>query len=132
MKTLEIKIDGLIPPKKNSKRVIRNKYTGRTMVLPSESHEAWHKTQMQELEKIQNIPMGGISHIEVNFQVPDKRKRDLSNMFESIADLLQDADIIESDNCFVLNDIRLKLDLNTGIKKDCTTTITIYYYEKFA
>lgn len=96
-----------IPPaKKNSKRVFVNK--GRPIVLPSERHQDWEEEQMWILKK---FPKGKFDRCEmlVGFFPSSKRRFDLSNSFESIADLLVKAKIIKDDNAFLLSKVTLAL-----------------------
>ena len=45
--------------------------------------------------------------IVCEFYMPDHRKTDLSNKFESVADLLVKAKIIPDDNCCILSVVEL-------------------------
>ena len=51
---------------------------------------------------------GQIKRLEMILYASTKRKADLSNRFESIADLLVDAGIIEDDNYFVVPEVLMK------------------------
>lgn len=87
-------IPGPIPPKKNSKKIIR--VNGRILIIPSKSHEEWFKNARYAL--IGAKPVGDISSVEIAFWWPDMRRRDMSNAAESIMDLLVDGGIIEDDS----------------------------------
>lgn len=90
-----IVLTGRIPSKKNSKRWIKR---GRfNYLVPSEDHEVWHQQAMDQLKKQAVIPIQGQVGADVAFYMPDDRKADLSNKFESIADLLKDYGVIEDD-----------------------------------
>jgi Holliday junction resolvase RusA-like endonuclease len=91
-----IALSGRIPSKKNSKQIIRR--GGRSFLVSSQKHNAWHTDALWQLKE-QNIkPMTGPLSIEMKFWFPDKRKTDLTNKAESVMDLLVDAGIIEDDN----------------------------------
>lgn len=51
---------------------------------------------------------GSVSILAVFFP-PDRRKADLSNKFESVADLLVDAGVLEDDNWFVCPSVTIEL-----------------------
>ena len=74
------------------------------VLLPSQKHREWHKDSTTQLIGQKNIET---DTIKATFYAPDKRKADLSNKFESIADLLVDSGLIEDDNWFVLKDVHL-------------------------
>ena len=52
-------------------------------------------------------PLNGSFVAIAEFWLPDKRKTDLSNKWESLADCLVKAEILPDDNCEILPDIRL-------------------------
>jgi len=103
---LSITLPGRIPSKKNSKQLIyRN---NRTYFIPSEKYNIWQQEQSWRLKKY--VPKKPIERckIEVTIYAPDKRKSDLSNKFESIADLLVDNRILADDNWFMLYEEHIK------------------------
>jgi hypothetical protein len=99
-------LKGDVPSKKNSKRVFCR--GGRPVVLPSEAYVAWHEEQLYALPKTKNAPLGCFTSIVCTFYPRTKRKADLSNKFESVADLLVDALILEDDNWFILGEVVLR------------------------
>lgn len=92
---------GIPPAKKNSKRVFVAH--GKPRVLPSERHEAWKEEQLWYLKK---FPKRKIEKCKAyaGFFPSNLRKFDMSNSFESIADILVDAEIIKDDNIFLLQE----------------------------
>ncbi len=103
---IKIELKNRIPSKKNSKIIVCR--GTRPMLLPSSKYMEWHKDASLQLVQ-QKIPKDKISgfSVTVQFYVPDLRKADSSNKFESIMDLLVDNDIIEDDNWWVVNDIHI-------------------------
>lgn len=102
MSLYEVKLEGVVRPKKNSKRIVNIK--GRRMVISSKQYMEWHKTAVQQLED-KNVPKDQIDFpiaLSVIFYRPDRRKRDLSNMVESINDLLVDYGLLKDDNCDII------------------------------
>src|SRR3990167_9783140 len=98
----QITIIGSVPSKKNSRKVFLAH--GRLIFAPSTNYEKWHKEALKQLPHIRINP----THIEITIFAPDKRKADLTNKAESVMDAMVDAGILEDDNWFVCNDIRLK------------------------
>jgi hypothetical protein len=97
---VDIVLIGRVPSKKNSKNVMC--IAGRPRVLNSKDFEAWHDGALWELKS--QLPRGIALPIVPNkvvFTLFWKDRRwigDLSNKFESIADLLVDAGVIADDN----------------------------------
>lgn len=93
----KIVILGQTPSKKNSRI---NTRSGRS--FPSKRYSEWHRNSSLQL---QTILEGGLTinsdlkcEIEYRFYVQDLRRRDVSNMIESINDLLVDLGILKDDD----------------------------------
>jgi Holliday junction resolvase RusA-like endonuclease len=116
---MEFTIFGKIPSKKNSKRIIRVKW--KPLIISSSDYLSWEKQFISEMfwkyEKI-NYPV----RIEIIFHPWDRRKFDLSNKFESIADALVKVWILEDDNYSILSEIIMKV---WEIKKGGETLVNI-------
>lgn len=93
-------IKGSVPSKKNSKRIVTNKSTGKPFMISSAKHENWHKDALPEMKKqfaeyrVTEYPIG----ITMTFYWPDRRRHDLDNGMATILDALKDAGVIEDDN----------------------------------
>lgn len=94
--TEKIVLLGQVPSKKNSRI---NTRSGRS--FPSKRYSEWHKIASEQLKAINRISPRGVSDkvtINYMFYVHDLRRRDVSNMLESINDLLVDVGILEDDD----------------------------------
>lgn len=100
-------INGIIPSKKNSRI---NTRSGRS--FPSAAYTKWHKEAIKTAKQAPIII--GACFIDIYFFLPDYRRRDLTNMAESIMDLLVDAGIIK-DDCWTVVE---KLQLHGCLDKD--------------
>ena len=67
-----------------------------------------------ELPKAMVKPMEPCE-VRIEYWLPDRRKRDLTNMTESVMDLLVDRDIISDDNCGVVTWVSMR---NRGRDKE--------------
>jgi len=107
MSEYKITLTGIPPSKKNSKIIVcRGK---RPLLIPSEAYRNWHEEKSWELTQF-NLPKNiEICSIEAIFYPDTKRSADLSNKFESLADLLVDNEILKDDNWFVVKDIHLRV-----------------------
>lgn len=108
-------LEGIIPSKKNSRRMIMR--GGRKFNVPSVLHEQWARDKKWELNVQKalyrseiELPVNTPVKIDVLFGSATKRKWDLSNKFESIADLLVDTAILSDDNYTILRHVNLSFD----------------------
>jgi Holliday junction resolvase RusA-like endonuclease len=90
---------GTVPSKKNSRI---NTRSGRS--FPSERYSAWHK---QVIRTLPAVTVEGPVCINMAFALDSLRSRDLTNMAESVMDLLVDAGILADDNWKVCPEITL-------------------------
>lgn len=98
MSLLKFTLYGQVRPKKNGKRLVR--IHGKTVPISSKQYMEWHKNAFEQLEKL-NIPKSnieGVVEIKCKFYQADNRIRDLSNMVESVNDLLVDWGFLSDDN----------------------------------
>jgi len=94
------KLLGVPASKKNSKRIVMR---GRKpMLISSERFMKWHEEAVRQITpQVKGEPIQRCSALICYFYVKDKRRRDNTNMAESIHDLLVDVKILEDDNYFV-------------------------------
>ena len=93
---MKLTIPGQTPSKKNSRI---NTRSGRS--FPSKRYAEWHKNSSLYLESIlEKLTPERFGKVTINymFYVQDLRRRDVSNMVESINDLLVDLGVIEDDD----------------------------------
>jgi Holliday junction resolvase RusA-like endonuclease len=92
MRILQIKINGRIPAKKNS----RPGFSVRGRNPPSAAYTAWHKVQSLELLKYKGMMLDRVD-MQLEFWMPDNRQADLDNKLTSVLDLMKDLKIIKDD-----------------------------------
>lgn len=103
---IKFTIQGRIPSKKNSKIMVCR--GNRPILLPSAKYKDWHEdASIQIIQQKVKPVKGEIKEMTATFYSPDKRKWDLSNKFESIADLLVDNGILEDDNYTIIPNVRM-------------------------
>lgn len=105
MEKINIYFKGIPPSKKNSKQWIYR--GGRKYLVPSDNHQAWHEETMWELKKVKG-KFEKVQLISIVFYPKDKIRRDLTNVTESLMDILVDTKIIPDDNWFIVGEINLK------------------------
>lgn len=101
-------IKGDIPSKKNSKQIFINKKTGKRFITSSNNYKVWEVQALWQLKKYSKIK-GSIEHTHIIFYPSTKREFDLSNKFESVADALVKAKILEDDSYKILKLITLQI-----------------------
>lgn len=87
---IEFRLDGIVPSKKNNRRLFS--VNGRQTSAPSAEHDRWFQDQKQLVAISARgyelpIPVEPV-YIAYFFVMPDKVQRDLSNMQQSIEDLI--------------------------------------------
>ena len=94
---------GRCPSKKNSKQIVCR--GARPILLPSKAHKEWHESASWELKE-QKVPyFDKVKRLDFTLYAPDLRIGDLSNRFDSVADLLVDNGIIDDDNWNILGNV---------------------------
>lgn len=93
----KITLLGQVPSKKNSRI---NTRSGRS--FPSKKYSAWHKDTVQQLETIleDEVTINSELKCEITymFYCQDLRRRDVSNMLESVNDLFVDVGLLKDDD----------------------------------
>lgn len=102
---MKIVIEGRIPSKKNSKRIIYSK--NRPILISSKAYLDWQQEWMWRLKKFVILKGTEPVKMRIEFFAPDKRDTDLTNKAESIMDLLVDVGIISDDNWKVVTEVTL-------------------------
>ena len=123
-----IKITIPLPPitKKNSQRILRNRYTGKMFIAPSEQYEQYEQKALWLIPKRETInkPV----NVKCLFYMPTKRKCDLTNLLEAVDDILVKARVLADDNYTIIeshNGSRVLYD-----KKNPRTEIYISEFDK--
>lgn len=104
MMNINIIIQGNPITKKNHSQIIRNKKTGKTMLIPSKQYNNYLPVFVKECmaqhvyQKHINTPI----NIKCLYYMKTKRKVDLTNLLSATCDLLMSAGVIEDDNCTIV------------------------------
>lgn len=93
-----IKIPLLCRSKKNSQRIVYNRNTKKPMIIQSEIYKQFERDCGIFLKKYQSNVISYPINLKCLFYVSDKRKRDLTNLENAIADILVKYKILEDDN----------------------------------
>lgn len=96
---IEFTLAGIVPAKKNNRKLFVS--NGVQQNLPSDKYNDWHEyaeLALQPQIKGLSMPIGTEPiFIAYVFTMPDFKRRDLSNMVQSIEDLLTDMCVITDD-----------------------------------
>jgi len=96
--------EGNTPSKKNQKRIAIHPKTKRPLILSSTEFHCWHKeahlvVKLQMSKMSARFPLPRCKRIMGMLYFTDRRRRDSSNTWESIMDLLVDAGVL-ADDCW--------------------------------
>ena len=88
-----------LPPitKKNSSRIVKNRRTGRTMVIPSKRYADYEKA-CENLNLSLTEPIGYPCNVEMVYYMPTRRRVDLVNLQEATLDVLVKLGVLVDDN----------------------------------
>jgi Holliday junction resolvase RusA-like endonuclease len=96
-KEMIIKIPLLCRSKKNGEQILKNRKTGKYFISQGERYKQFEKDCGYFLNKYKtniNYPV----NLKCTFYVPDRIRRDLTNLENAIADILVKYEILEDDN----------------------------------
>lgn len=104
-------IEGKLVTKKNSHTIIM--VNGRRIVAPDKRYKAWEKEAVKQIKDQCEcwLPLSHPTpvHVKMTFYMQDKRRRDLSNLYQGVEDAMQKAGIIDDDRQIVSHDGSRKL-----------------------
>ena len=89
--------------KKNSMRIVRNRKTGKRRIMPSqqsmdyEAEAVWH-CKIATLQRLIEDPV----EVKCLFYMPTRRRVDLTNLLESIDDVLVRAGVLKDDHSGII------------------------------
>ena len=95
---MEIKLPLMCRSKKNSQRIVFNRNTKRPMIIQSEIYKNYKRECGIYLKKYKRNIISYPVNLKCLFYVSDKKKRDLTNLENAIADILVKYEILEDDN----------------------------------
>lgn len=99
-----IKIPLLTRSKKNSLQILINSKTGRPFVAQSKLYKEFEKLCWNYLYKYQ-LNIDYPVNLKCIFYTPDRRKRDLVNLLNSIQDVLVKCRVISDDNSNIVQSV---------------------------
>lgn len=97
-----IKIPLLARSKKNSQQILRNRKTGKYFIAQNEIYKNFEKQCGIFLLKYRGNDIDYPINLKCLFYVNDKRRRDLTNLENAIADILVKYGILKDDNYNIL------------------------------
>lgn len=100
-----IKIPMHTIPKKNSQQILFNSRTKRPFIQQSERYLQFENLCGYYLGKYKDLNINKPINLKCTFYVPDKRRRDLANLLESIQDILVKYGVIADDNYLIVQSV---------------------------
>lgn len=93
-----------LPPitKKNHQRIMRNSKTGGRFIAPSAQYTDYAKKAPWFLKPVPEKPIDYPVNVKCLFYLPTKRNTDLTNLLESIDDIMVNCGILADDNYTII------------------------------
>lgn len=95
---MRIEIPLLCRSKKNSQQILKNRKTGKHFISQSEAYKNFERECGYFLLKYKNSNISYPINLKCLFYVPDRIRRDLTNLENAIADILVKYKVLEDDN----------------------------------
>lgn len=92
-------------PKKNSQQILYNNRTKRPFIQQSNRYLEFERLCGYYLNKYNDLNINKPINLKCTFYVPDKRRRDLANLLESIQDILVKYGVIADDNYLIVQSV---------------------------
>lgn len=91
-----------LPPitKKNHQRILRNRQTGKPFVAPSEQYKVYEAQALWFIPKSECIDYP--VNVKCLFYMPTRRRCDLTNLLESIDDIMVKAGLLKDDSYAII------------------------------
>ncbi len=99
---MKITIPLLARSKKNSQQILRNSKTGKYFIAQSKLYQNFEQECSYFLLKYKNSNINYPVNLKCLFFVSDRKKRDLTNLENAIADILVKYKVLEDDNYNIL------------------------------
>lgn len=100
---LRVEIPLLCRSKKNNERIVVNPRTHKPMIIQSVLYKQFENDCAYFLNRYKNLNIDYSINLKCTFVVPDKRKRDLTNLENAIADILVKYHILKDDNYTIID-----------------------------
>ena len=130
---IELRIYGQTPSKKSSQAIIINKRTGKMMIIPNKKYMQWEKyAKFQLKEQKERLGLETIKEkvwVKCLIYRLTKRQIDLTNLLQSIHDVLKISAVIKDDNLIYSIDGSRKI-LGVGLGEE-RTEIFINFFDPF-
>lgn len=100
-----IKITIPMPPvtKKNHMRIMRNKKTRKPFIMPSEQYQDYEADAIWHCKRARVLrPIEAPVEVKCLFYMPTRRRVDLTNLLESIDDVLVRAGVLKDDHSGII------------------------------
>lgn len=125
---MKLTFHGVVYSKKNSKRIVRNKYTGKMALVSNNRALANEKDMVTQFyaQPVRIVPNSPVS-VQIRIWEKDRTKRDLDNQATAILDALVKAGIIPDDSISIVQ--KLSVELAGFDKEDPRAEVAIAYIE---
>lgn len=113
-----------LPSKKNSKRIIQR--YGKPSIISSSEYLEWENGFVREIRSL-GTKVGKCSVVSVTITAPNRRRWDLSNKWESLADALVKAEYLHDDDVAHVPEVVLRYG---GVSEDKKWKVDAEFFSK--
>lgn len=103
--TIKIEIPLLCRSKKNSQQIFKNRYTGKTFITQSELYKQFEKDCYYFLKDYIGMNIDYPINFKCEIIVPDRKKRDITNLLNAIQDILVKYNVLADDNYNIISSL---------------------------
>jgi Holliday junction resolvase RusA-like endonuclease len=104
---MKLVVRGNVKAKKNNKRVVYNKKTGKPFIMTDKDTDAYIKDAISQLkEQFEGYKISGYPiTVQMVFYYPTKHRKDIDNSTSTILDCMVKAGVIEDDDVLHVNEL---------------------------
>lgn len=104
---MKLVIHGNVKAKKNNKRVVYNKRTGKPFIMTDKDTGDYMKDAISQLkEQFEGCKITGYPiNVQMVFYYPTKHRKDIDNSMTTILDCMKTAGVIEDDDVTHVNEL---------------------------
>ena len=103
MKQIFLVLEGNIPSKKNSKRIVYNRKTHKPMVISTKKYYEWERFNILKVKQI-SAETGTLEatpvYVYITLYRKDKRRFDWNNISQAITDILVKGGLLKDDSAY--------------------------------
>lgn len=99
---IKITLYGRPVTKKNGQMIIKNKKTGRPIIVQKKGYRDYERDCLKQITGKHKLNISYPVNVKAIYYMPDKRRVDLTNLLEATDDILVRAGVLADDNASII------------------------------